>query len=424
LKKFHQNKEVKLQDIKDKIIKSISLSANLLMPGLILALSVICFYAIDKLPHIELVFLHYSFYVLALLAFAITCFFKYSRPAFFIITLCFAYLLINYIKFNKGDAFSSSIEYKALCFFIPLNLFIFSFQPLKGIFNKNGLIKFLFILTQFTLIDFYTNRIGSLYSKETVDLYLSNIDSFFSYKIFGDYLFNTIPNLALFLFVITITNLIIRAALSGATIDYSLLCVSITCFMATAYSKNSTALAIFYSASCLIIIISIIQHIRYIAYHDILTKAPTRLALFSDIKRLPNKYSVALIDIDDFKNFNDNFSHDVGDKVLTMTAKELAKIGGKGQLYRYGGEEFVIIFPNLTKNEAFGHLEEIRKKISEAKFVLEENSDKKQKNYNITISIGVAEKKRSDASINPVIKRADKAMYKAKENGKNLTLKG
>ena len=413
-----------MQDLKEKISKSIQLSANLLIPGLILTLSVICFYGVNKLPRVELIFLHYSFYVLAILAFAVCCFFKYSRPAFFIVNLIFAYLLINYFKLSLGSEFSTSIQYKALCFFIPFNLFVFSFQAQKGIFNKHGLIKFIFILTQFTLIDFYVNRIGSFYPKETVDLYLSNIDAFFSYKIFGNYLFQTIPNLALFVFIITIANLIVRAAISGTTIDYSLLCVSITCFMATAYSTNSTALAIFYSASCLIIITSIIQHIRHIAYHDILTKAPTRLALFSDIKRLPNKYSVALADIDDFKKFNDNFGHDIGDKVLIMTSDELAKVGGKGQLYRYGGEEFVIIFPNLTKAEAFKHLEEVREKIALSKFMIDDGKSKKPKKHQITISIGVAEKKRSDASINPVIKRADKAMYKAKENGKNLTLKG
>ena len=81
------------------------------------------------------------------------------------------------------------------------------------------------------------------------------------------------------------------------------------------------------------------------AYLDELTNLPTRRALKEEMLKLGNRYTIAMLDIDHFKKFNDTYGHTVGDQVLKFTAALMKSTGGGGKAFRYGGEEFVIIFP-------------------------------------------------------------------------------
>lgn len=122
-------------------------------------------------------------------------------------------------------------------------------------------------------------------------------------------------------------------------------------------------------------------------------------------------FCIALLDIDDFKFVNDNYGHNIGDTVL----KELSIfvqsfISPKFTFARYGGEEFTILMPNLEKDEALEICENIRKKVSELKFMYIPK---------ITISIGLVCSKTKDIKPENMVDLADKAMYKAKAQGKN-----
>ena len=124
--------------------------------------------------------------------------------------------------------------------------------------------------------------------------------------------------------------------------------------------------------------------------------------------------SVLMIDIDHFKSINDKFGHEAGDKVLEKLVSEIKKkIRSKDKLFRYGGEEFVVILPETSKENAKRLAERIRKSIEETEIEIAEG-----KKINITASIGVAEKREGD-TIENVIKRADEAMYRAKKLGRN-----
>ncbi|GIU21043.1 hypothetical protein TUM4445_39280 [Shewanella sp. MBTL60-112-B2] len=145
---------------------------------------------------------------------------------------------------------------------------------------------------------------------------------------------------------------------------------------------------------------------------------------------LNKHYSLAMIDIDHFKTFNDTYGHDIGDQVLRLVARKLSKVKGGGQVFRYGGEEFTIVFENKDIEVVLPHLEDLRRKISDYNIVLRNEGrkassksdrtakDKANPIVNITISIGVAEQ-RGETTFENTLKRADKALYQAKNNGRN-----
>ncbi len=131
--------------------------------------------------------------------------------------------------------------------------------------------------------------------------------------------------------------------------------------------------------------------------------------------------SVVFIDVDDFKHINDTYGHDVGDRVLKLTAGKFKEnIRGLDLLGRIGGEEFVIVFVGASEGDAYKKAEEIRKSIKRICFLPENCEDLK-----ITLSIGVASLKKSAANdAKDLIFMADKAMYEAKTNrGKDNTVK-
>src|SRR5581483_6090610 len=99
------------------------------------------------------------------------------------------------------------------------------------------------------------------------------------------------------------------------------------------------------------------------AYHDELTGLLARRAFNDALLALEAPYAIAVVDIDHFKKFNDTYGHETGDHVLRLVAARLARVSGGGKAYRCGGEEFSIIFPDLSVIEAVSHLERLREDI-------------------------------------------------------------
>jgi diguanylate cyclase (GGDEF)-like protein len=136
-----------------------------------------------------------------------------------------------------------------------------------------------------------------------------------------------------------------------------------------------------------------------------------------------------MIDVDRFKQFNDRFGHDAGDHVLRMVAARLAKVSGGGTAYRYGGEEFAILFPGKSAEECLPHLEELRETVETSRFTMRRRfrprnkpaapKGRQREPVVITVSIGVAEKDSRHSSPDQVVQAADKALYRAKEAGRN-----
>jgi diguanylate cyclase (GGDEF)-like protein len=225
------------------------------------------------------------------------------------------------------------------------------------------------------------------------------------------------------------------------------------------------------ATAALILAASLIETSYVLAYHDELTGIRGRRAFNESLLSLDQQYAIAIVDIDHFKKFNDTYGHDVGDQVLCMVAKKLSEVGGNGQAFRCGGEEFSIVFPNTSAKEAFDHLQALRQIIEKSTFhvrgsdrraekVAEQSAESKsdrrtatadsdrrkfaKKNtglrrdsrprlssgaqlrenekadhLSVTVSIGVAEPSTRYRQPDQVIQSADQALYRAKNKGRN-----
>jgi len=166
----------------------------------------------------------------------------------------------------------------------------------------------------------------------------------------------------------------------------------------------------------------------YLAYRDDLTGLPTRRALNQLALSLGRKYTVAMLDIDHFKKFNDTYGHDIGDEVLKLVAARMAEMRSSGKIYRYGGEEFTIVFPRKTAEQAIPELDKLRQSIANYDMVIRSDkrtdktgrSTKKKNNktVNVAVSIGVAQREPKQ-SFEQALKNADLALYRAKKKGRN-----
>ncbi|MEM7415470.1 MAG: GGDEF domain-containing protein [Gemmatimonadota bacterium] len=187
--------------------------------------------------------------------------------------------------------------------------------------------------------------------------------------------------------------------------------------------------ALFVMASGLTLTLGIVETSYVLAYRDELTGLPGRRALMQYLDGAKGTYAIAMVDVDHFKKFNDKHGHDVGDQVLKLVASRLQRGPGGGRAYRYGGEEFTLLFPGRTREQAMDHLEAIRENIQDARFHIRSwkrprdrpdgtTEIRKSKELQVTISLGVASTDGKDP-YEVVLKRADQALYRAKKKGRN-----
>lgn len=166
-----------------------------------------------------------------------------------------------------------------------------------------------------------------------------------------------------------------------------------------------------------------LEAVRREALTDGLTGLANRKALDVALEKVMESanaggmpFTMMIIDIDHFKNFNDNYGHQVGDQVLRLVAKTLVEgVKGRDTAARYGGEEFVIILPETSMESGMIVANALRKAIA-GKEVINRNTGERM--TRITISAGVAEYSLGE-SLSSLIERADAALYTAKHNGRN-----
>jgi len=167
------------------------------------------------------------------------------------------------------------------------------------------------------------------------------------------------------------------------------------------------------------------------AYHDELTGLPARRAFNDALNRVGERYAIAVVDIDHFKKFNDTYGHETGDQVLRMVASKLARVSGGGESFRFGGEEFCILFPGKTVRDALPYVERLRAEIADTAFfvrgqdrvakTIEHRAGERQSGIDtrVTISIGIAGSSGKSVNIDESMRAADKALYRAKQEGRN-----
>jgi diguanylate cyclase (GGDEF)-like protein len=153
---------------------------------------------------------------------------------------------------------------------------------------------------------------------------------------------------------------------------------------------------------------------------------PGRRAFNEVLLRLRRRYTIAMCDVDHFKDFNDTYGHDAGDQVLRNVASALLHVPGGGRAYRFGGEEFALIFNGRLAKDVKPFVESVRRSIADMSLALHGHEENPPKNgahstkaVHITISIGVADHSPERVTPEAVLEAADAALYRAKESGRN-----
>jgi diguanylate cyclase (GGDEF)-like protein len=211
-------------------------------------------------------------------------------------------------------------------------------------------------------------------------------------------------------------------------------------FLAVTSNPGSVDALTHLMAAAVILLVTVVETSYGLAFRDELTGLPTRRALWQSFDSIGSTYTMAMVDVDHFKKFNDRHGHDVGDQVLKMVAGSLARVPGSGKAFRYGGEEFTVVFSGKTRDEALPFLEDLRERVEESRFSVRRvgrprkrptggsksgrtSREKDPKKLSVTVSIGVAERSEKAANPEAVIKAADKALYRAKKAGRNRVSK-
>jgi GGDEF domain-containing protein len=244
-----------------------------------------------------------------------------------------------------------------------------------------------------------------------------------------------VPQLAISLFVMAGIALLLGFLITRKPRDSGLFWSLCACFLAI--SVNPRLAAGYFATAAVIASVSVIETAYLVGYHDELTGLPARRAFNQAVAALDGQYTVAMLDIDHFKRFNDTFGHDAGDQVLRMVAAKIMNVGGEGKPFRYGGEEFAILFRHSTAEQALEHAEVLRGLIADTNFVVRgldrSRRSRTERRYRhrprklrkqrvdtrVTVSIGLAEPADTEMPVEEVIQAADKALYRAKQRGRN-----
>lgn len=392
-------KDYDMNNIK-KIMKFLSLPITLTIAAIILFLN------ITRLPMSWTFILKYASYIFFIIGMLLGLRFNKSKVFF----LCLILGISQLYQVSEAPYISD-----ILSFLLPINILLFSIFKERGIFTNWGKLKFGLIMAQFVFVWWL--------------LIPGNADfgSFLYFRLFHfDFMdINPIPQLSSLFFLLTFLVLSAKLYFNPTLMDSSLIGVVLMTLIGLLLKDSYLGLNLFYAMAGFILVIGVVEASYFMAYGDELTEIPARRALKESMMKLSGKYAIAMVDIDFFKKFNDTYGHDTGDQVLRMVASNLGQVAGGGKAFRFGGEEFTILFANKTREDVIPLLEELRKDIAKQKHTYRKKSkvtgkDKViSKQLSVTISIGVAEKNENYKTAEEVLKAADKALYKAKKNGRN-----
>ena len=342
--------------------------------------------------------------------------FNRSRLIFAVALLALAeYVLLQPIETPRDRVF-----FHAMAFLLPFNLALVALLPERGTVTPGGLLRWAVLGLQILIVVFLA---GSFQDK---------ILSFLTPAIVPRRWMRWTPlgQPAIIAFVVIGCLLVLAWWREPQSPVRGYFYALIAVFIALSWPAAGAGQEIWLASAGLILVIAVIEASYMMAYRDGLTELPSRRALNEALPRLSGHYSVAMVDVDHFKRFNDTYGHDAGDHVLRLVAARLAQAPGGGTAYRYGGEEFALVFPGKGQAECLPYLEELREMVETSRFTMRrrflrrmkpttDTIRKSQPPIVITVSIGVAERDEHHVSPDQVVQAADHALYRAKEAGRN-----
>jgi diguanylate cyclase (GGDEF)-like protein len=346
-----------------------------------------------------------------------------GRIVFATLAVAAAYLAYRHGVETGGDAFARRTIYAVLATTLPAYLGLLAVLEERGSTNIHALPRVAPIVLA-ALFAWWIIRNGKT---ETTDWFYAPLVQGLPAG------FAPLPQLALAATFVAFALALTLALARGQAIEAGLAGTIAVMAVAAHGVRDPAAFPAMTVAAGVVLTLAVLQDSYRMAFRDELTGLPGRRALNDRLKGLGRRYAIAMVDVDHFKQFNDTHGHDVGDDVLRMVASHLARTGGGGKAFRYGGEEFTVLFPGRSVEDAQPHLEALRAEIEAHRMTIrgadrpakrstgkkKRGSTPARRTVSVTVSIGVSERSDRHASPEAVITAADKALYRAKHRGRN-----
>ena len=358
--------------------------------------------------------------------------------------LAISYLVVS--RFNSGyppEGLMGPSFPETVAFLLPLNLTVFSMLTKRRIYTSVGVLCIVLMMLQISAVILFCsppaspgslllhkmNSVSPDAAKKLAKL-LIGLRSFLHDNALVKFDHISISSLLVYSFALVFV--LMRYMLKKDVILAGFLGAIVATFIGISTDFTEPASMIYFSTAGLMLIITSIEASFTLAYVDDLTGLQGRRSLNQRLINLGKKYSIAMIDVDHFKKFNDRYGHKTGDQVLKLIASKLRNMSGGAKVFRYGGEEFTAIFSGKDVEEVVPYLEQYRRSVEDTPFVVRSKTRRKSTSKNrgriklsglkqakVTVSIGVAAPGKDLADPEKVLKAADRALYRAKKAGRN-----
>lgn len=397
--------------------------SGFLLPVLILAAAHFAVPLVSELPQSLAGLRTWGPLMVLMLACMLALAFNRGRVLFALLSLTAAYAAFGLQLLQMPHEFSSRTVFAAVCLFVPLNLATLSLLRERGVFTFYGMRRFGTIVLQGTLAAW------------VVSMQLTEITQWAYQPLFDGLSLpvSLVPQLALVLVLAGIVVTVGDALAHGSAIDAGFAGALVSFVMACEAITVPDHFAVYIAASGAILAAAVLQDTYRLAFRDELTGLPSRRALNERLLTLGHHFTIAMLDVDHFKQFNDAHGHELGDQVLRMVAAKLERVGGGGRAYRYGGEEFAVLFAGKSIRDVWTHAEALRSAVCAHGIVVRADdrpdrapraltrpeSRRAEATVYVTVSIGIAERHGRSTTPAAVLRAADKALYRAKDKGRN-----
>ncbi len=354
----------------------------------------------------------YGPYTVIVLAAGVSMWFNRERAFVLAVSLLAA--------FAAFERFPGAFTYTACAVLVPLNALLALAVPERGARGRLAW-RWIVLLAAEAVLLYILQR--------TVDLE----------GVFDHWLLHANPNslLGRLFFAAAFAVAVARAWPHHTPLELGIAGALVAFFIASTWASDVRIYSLFMLTAGALIVAAVLQESHRMAFRDGLTGLPNRRALEEQLRALAPPYAIAMVDVDHFKKFNDTYGHDIGDQVLRLVAARLAEASGGGRAFRYGGEEFTVLFRGQRLAQALPHLEVARAAVEQYKMTIrgqDRPKDKKEGSkrrkgqddfartdmlLSVTVSIGAAEPGKRLKTPAEVVKGADEALYRAKERGRN-----
>ena len=362
-------------------------------------------------------------YFILCIAAAVAFWFNRGRAFLIAASLLLAYAGFHFARESAGAGFAALAVYTAIVIVVPLNALGALLLPERGVAHHHNYRWVLVVLLEIALIAWIASAGKSAISGNVWHTVLEH------------WLLKSPPTpwIGRLLFATAFVAAAWRAWPRNGPLDVGLAAVLVSFFIGCEWARTPGAFGAFILSAGIVLVVALLHESHRMAFGDELTGLPARRALEETLASLGPTYAIAMVDVDHFKQFNDAHGHDVGDQVLKLVGGQLELVEGGGRAFRYGGEEFSVLFANGSVRGALPHLEQVRRAIEGYGMAVRREDrprDVKQGTVrrgkgaaetvlSVTVSIGVAGSDAAHDTPEKVIRAADEALYRAKQAGRN-----